>query len=476
MVKIPMAATQNNAIFDPPSIPPLDMVSLCCSLDLGKNLIRSLTISEKLECRPILEKSASGCWPIKIPHARASRPIGWQVVWLLNACGEPCAQENGWSERCILTAMNEETPPTSIEKNPYAESSFQPVTSLSRALPPSLATELTDHDPARSSPTDDSASPSISSATEALRLRVAMPMARRSWQRGLDRLCRALESGSDWDNARRQIAGEPNDLLSLLDAGAQAGHPGSIALAVIERQHQLWSSWRQLRISLLYPTLILIFALICGSIISQILLSFVDINTFISNQSASVIRDFKDAAIGLMAMVFWLGFLGATVYMIATPLAWLKIIGSVPLLGRPYRWLSMSDFLARIAVFIQHRPVLSDTLHLTALSYGSRGLAPVAEYVDRQIKAGSGFRNALHQTVLSDPRAGMALTIIEMKPDDFSSSIHRASHLLEAMSEQTCARLRIIYPLFVIFMTASIIWAAWASYFVVYTSVLQSLL
>ncbi len=259
--------------------------------------------------------------------------------------------------------------------------------------------------------------------------------------------------------------------------------------------------------ALLYPTILLGAALVIGSITGMFMLSVVDDKWGLGDNISKLAKDYYDASLGALLSVAWLLTLAATIYLIASPSAWLKIVGSLPMIGRPYRWLAMSELLIRLSVFNRYQPSLLKALHFTAHSFGSGALAPITETIAQRVEQGESFENAVHATIVSDSRAGIALTLIEHpshsqarretaadspadSPADslkenqsenqsedtrsMSSSMLRASGLLDQMIEHTCARIRLIYPLFVLMIIASLIWGAWGCYLTIFQSIYNS--
>ncbi len=123
----------------------------------------------------------------------------------------------------------------------------------------------------------------------------------------------------------------------------------------------------------------------------------------------------------------------------------------------------LSELLSRISIFSQFQPSLAKTLALTARSYGKQAPAAISLYLADAVDQGEALPNALHKTIVSDARVGMALTLIE--PSDLSGSTLKASHLVNEMILATCNQLRLILPLFIMLVVASIICGTWSSYF-----------
>ena len=188
-----------------------------------------------------------------------------------------------------------------------------------------------------------------------------------------------------------------------------------------------------------------------------------------------IIEDFQDMASATSMTLAWSLAVLLTVRLLGTSSLWLRMVGSLPVIGRPYRWLTLSDLLSRLAVFSQVQPALPQALRTTARSYGNAALAALTERVAVRIEQGMRLQHALHRTILSDDRAGVTLTLIEMDETQYAPSIDRASRALSQMARFTCDRLKLVLPLFILFIIASLIWAAWSCYVVVFVMLHQAL-
>lgn len=313
---------------------------------------------------------------------------------------------------------------------------------------------------------------SIANTTnDAIKLRIAAQLAPRRWRRELERLGAEIEQGRDWQKAIDDVTKRRPDLGYILSAALAAGHPASITMNLIQQRAISRVSWQGLLSSLAYPLILLAIALLVGSLMSMSMLGMV---TSTWNEAGdrllpfdapvmNRVQEFYDASIGGLFLVAWGIGLAVLAYWIATPNAWLKLMGSVPVFGRPYRWLHLSDLLTRISVFSQFQPALDRTLTLTAQSFGAQAPAAISLYLAQAIEQGEALPNAIHKTIVSDSRAGMALTLID--PSDLSGSTLRASRLVDEMILATCNQLRLILPVFIMLLVASIIWGTWSSYF-----------
>lgn len=315
--------------------------------------------------------------------------------------------------------------------------------------------------------------PSPGVALDVLKLRIAVQLAPRRWRDGLERLTSNLEAGAGWEEAVAHCSGASGRLKSLVAAAVEAGHPADITLAILRRRANMLQSWQQMVSALLYPTLLLFIALIVGSFTGLTMMKFTN-DPWDIGSTSGLVRDFNDTAIGALLIMAWSLLMITSAYFLASPQAWLKLVGATPLVGRPYRWLAMSELLSRVSVFSQYRPQLPEALRMTARSYGTDALSTIAEHIANEVEQGKGFRAALHHTILSDERAGVTLTLIEMDSVHFSDSLVRASLLLEQMSQYLCTRLKLVYPVFVLLAIASLVWGAWASYIAIFKAISNS--
>jgi type II secretory pathway component PulF len=321
--------------------------------------------------------------------------------------------------------------------------------------------------------------PGAGSHIDALKLRIAATVAPAKWSAALERLGDNLRSGQSWEEATDEAnwrASAP--LRSLINAALQSGHPADMTLRLLQRAVLAKTSWRELMSALSYPTILLVVALLVASLMGALMLEVADFelgwNVDVPKVQQTV-KDFQDMAIGTLLSLAWGAIILLTVRLLATPNAWLKVIGSLPVIGKPYRWLYMSDMLSRLAAISEAQPSLPRALRLTADSYGGHALTAIANCVADRVEQGIGLRQALHQTVLSDERAGIALTLIDMDESRFSQSIEQSSSLLAQMATTTCSRLKIVLPLFVLLVIASLVWSIWSCYLLVFALLNQAI-
>ena len=316
----------------------------------------------------------------------------------------------------------------------------------------------------------------VNTTNDAIKLRIAAQVAPRRWRVELDRLREKLEQGSDWPTAIAAVAKKQPELADLLSAALAAGHPASITAQLIQQRAASRASWQHLLTALVYPLGLMIVALVVGSLLSMSMMSMATQDWGFSENSyppidASIMNrahDFYDASVGGLMLVVWCVVLVLVTYAIATPNAWLKLLSGIPIFGRPYRWMELSELLTRISVFSQYQPSLDKTLELTERSFGKQALAAISRYLAQAVQQGEALPNALHKTIVSDARVGMALTLIEN--NDLTASTLRASKLVDEMILATCNQLRLIMPVFIMLMVASFIWGAWSSYFELMTA------
>lgn len=313
--------------------------------------------------------------------------------------------------------------------------------------------------------------PSANTTQDVIKLQIAAQLAPRRWRRELEGLYFALEQGGEWPVAIDSIRARLPELGHLLSAALAAGDPAGITLALLQHRTTSRTSWRQLVSSLAYPLIMLLAALLVGSLMSMAMLGLVNYtwkDGFFDDFSLdktllSRVQEFYDASLGGLFLVAWVCLLIGTAYALASPGAWLKLVGSVPVLGRPYRWMHLSELLTRISVFSQVQPTLEKSLALTEQSFGNQAPAAISRYLAQAISHGEALPNALHKTIVSDARAGIALTLLD--PSDISGSAMEASRLVDEMIIATCNQLRMILPVFIMILVGSIIWGAWSSYF-----------
>ena len=305
---------------------------------------------------------------------------------------------------------------------------------------------------------------------DALRLSLAAQLAPSGWRKSLHWLAQQIAAGCTWEDALHHGDWHPPATLHALVATALAsGQPALIVLEVLERRAHTQRSWRTLLSSLAYPLVLLVIALgltgftmfmICQAFDSSSVDPLFGIRDI--EQVNLVVADLRHTLYGIGITMAWFALLVITIGLLATPLARFNLLGHIPLFGKPFRWLALGDFLARLAVFSRHQATLSPLLQTVAASYGNDPLSMIADRVSLRIAEGMSLHQALHRTILSDRQAGVALTLIDLQTNDFSQSVTEASQLLEQMACQTCERLSFLLPLFVLLLVASLMWATWS--------------
>ena len=299
---------------------------------------------------------------------------------------------------------------------------------------------------------------------DALQLKIAAQLAPRRWRSDIEQLLRDLESGRDWPQAVESLTKRRADLGALVSAALAAGHPARIILSLFQKRAASRASWQHLVLSLVYPLALLVGGLVVGSLMALATMGFLTRDWSMPDPAMYArVEEFYDAAVGGLLLIAWLLVLVVLAYCSASRSAWLKLVGGVPVLGRPYRWMKLSELLSRISVFSQYQPVLGTSLELTQQSFGSNALAPISGYLVEAIESGEALPNAIHKTIISDARVGMALTLIDSS--DLSGSTQRASRMVDQMIMATCNQLRLILPAFILLVVASIIWGTWSFYF-----------
>lgn len=310
-----------------------------------------------------------------------------------------------------------------------------------------------------------------SAALDILRLRIATQVAPRNWISSLESLCKLLEAGQTWEQVTDESSGwkAPAALRALAKSAYQCGQPSEVLLEVLRRRSQLGWSWHELIAAILYPMILLITSLAVSLWTSQVISQLfyaqwvVDFGIQLSRVK-QIANDQLNMTFSTGLVVGWLLFVLGTVKIIGTPIAWVKLVGNLPLFGRPYRWLRLSDVLSRIMAISTRQPSLTAALRLTAESYGGQAEGWIVRRIAESVESGIGFKQAVHRTILSDEWAGSALALIELDEGHFVDSLARASSLLEQMARQTCERLSAILPLFILLLVGGIIWGTWSSY------------
>lgn len=300
-----------------------------------------------------------------------------------------------------------------------------------------------------------------------VKLQLAQQYAPRRWQAWIDSLIGTLEQGMPLDEAIGQLReSAPRELGAIVDSAMQVGAPTQLILDALRTRESLRSSWRELWVLLLYPTITLVFAIFIGVMFSSTM-DFDFLEEFGlsgANQILGMVHDQQQAMYGLAFVVGWTMLVLGTIAVIGPAWALTSIVGGVRIFGRPLRWINLSEIIHRYHLFIGQGLPTVDAAAAVTRSFSSSAQRYAAEGIERRIRQGTPLGDAFASTSLSDGLCRPALRMLDYRGADLPKALGETSELLRHMVEQRCRSLSGVMPLLVLLIVGSVVWSVFSCY------------
>ena len=307
---------------------------------------------------------------------------------------------------------------------------------------------------------------------DALKLRLAQQIAPIRWKGSITRLANEVNSGTAMDEAVAALpASTPAELRALLVEAMQTSEPASLLVEAIRVREDVRRNWRELMSLILYPALLLAFAITVGLAFSYTMQSMVDFEWIEEfglpggEQVRNNLIDQHHAIVGLAMICTWVGVVLLTIAVVAPAWAWVSVVGGLVVIGKPLRWVSLQEILSRYQLFIAQGMSTADTADAVARSFRNSGQSTVAAAIARRIHAGVPLGQAIGSSMLSDGVCRPALLMLDQRGSDMSQSLRETADLLGMLVEQRCRTLSAVLPLFVLCFVGTILWATLSAYF-----------
>lgn len=304
-----------------------------------------------------------------------------------------------------------------------------------------------------------------------VKLRLAQQYVPRKWRAWMELLTAALEQGTRLDEAVTRLhSSAPRELGSIVESAMRVGAPAQLILDALRTRDSLRSSWRELWVLLLYPTITLVFAISIAVMFS----STMDF-TFLaglglrgSERILALVHDQRQAMYGLAFVIGWTLIAVGTIALIGPAWALTSIVGGMRVFGRPLRWINLSEILSRYQLFVSQGLSTSDAAAAVTRSFSSSAQRYAAEGIERRIREGNSLGDAFASTSMSDGYCRPALRMLDYRGHDLPTALAETSSILQHMVEQRCRSLSGVMPLLVMLIVGSIVWSVFSCYLIAF--------
>ena len=306
---------------------------------------------------------------------------------------------------------------------------------------------------------------------DALKLRLAVQVAPVRWQTSLGSLADAIERGEALEEVVQAGATQmPKELRCLVEESAKLPEPGRFLVECLKARSEIRASWRDLARLCIYPTCLLVFALLVGVSFSFCMNYMID-TTWIEDfglagveSTVEALRDQHHAMISMALILGWIGLMLVTVYFAGPPWAWVAVMGGVMLIGKPLRWLHMREILHRYYLFVSQGLSLPEASRAVSRSFSASSQAIVTRKISERIEAGATLGHALASSLLSDGICRPMLFMMDQS-SDLTSAIQENAQLLGRLVDRRCRGLSSMVPVFMLLGVGAVAWSALTVYF-----------
>ncbi len=300
-----------------------------------------------------------------------------------------------------------------------------------------------------------------------VKLRLAQQYAPWSWRAWIESVAIAIENGSPLETAIERVRNSaPRELGAIVDSAMRVASPTQLILEALQTRDSLRTSWKELWILLLYPTLTLVFAISIGVMFSSLLdVSFVaEFGLTGAEQILGTVNDQRQSMYGMAFVLGWTLVVLGTIAALGPAWALTSIIGGMRIFGRPLRWINLSEILHRYQLFIGQGLPTIDAAAAVSSSFSSSAQRYVAQGIERRIHQGVSLGEAFAASSMCDGLSRPALRLLDYRGQDLNKALADTSELLQNMVEQRCRSLSGVMPLFVLLIVGSVVWSVFSCY------------
>jgi type II secretory pathway component PulF len=261
----------------------------------------------------------------------------------------------------------------------------------------------------------------------------------------------------------------PQDLQSLLQACLKLPDPTRFFLTIVIAQRSSHAVRRQTLTLVGYPLLMIGFAAGTCAFIAQILYNavnegFADWGLRGFDEVVRLLDDQRKAFWATFAIMLWCIVTGLTIRFIGPRWAMVSVVGGLPIVGRPLRWLGLHEILVRFqAVTQQSGEGLSLSASTVADSLHGSDYQVVSQLIARRIGSGMAPGLAFSQSMLSDGLCKPALLSID-RSSDLSSGCGQVADMLKRLAEERCRAMGTLMPMFVLITIGTMVWGTIGGY------------
>ncbi len=312
--------------------------------------------------------------------------------------------------------------------------------------------------------------PTTSAATlDSLHLRIAIQAAPYRYRSGFTKILESLDHGQSLQDAvqlhRETFSGETQ---ALIDAALKLPEPTRFLLdATSQTENHSPLRW-QLRMLIAYPLIMIGVASGFCAVISQSLNAimkdgFADFGLVGFDVLESRASDQLSANIAIFASVLWCLVIAITIRLCGPRWSFVAVMGGVPLIGKPIRWLSLSELTSRFASVLKQVPETTKATEILAASFRDSQFEMVTQLIHRRIQGGTSIGTAISQSILSDGLCSPVLLTLD-RSKDVSLVCEQIANTIKTMAEARCRVVSGIMPLLVLTTIATIVWGTLSGY------------
>lgn len=311
---------------------------------------------------------------------------------------------------------------------------------------------------------------SIAHTLDTLHLRLALQSSPRRWLPGISALLKTIEHGGSFEDAVKQGVGRmPRDLASLAQASLNLPDPTRFLLdSMAAPQETAFVRW-QLRLLFAYPLVMLLLtagicAVVCAALEIMMIEGFEDFGLTGFGQAINHVKDQRAAQFALLSILVWCAVVWITIGMIGPAWSRIAILGGLPILGKPLRWIGLYELLSRYSIVGQQTIDSVTASQIVGQSYHGSEFEVVADLAARRILAGKQLGSAMKQSMLSDGLISPALLSIDYATDQ-SRACEKVAATIKSMAESRCRVIGGIMPPLLMIMIGTMIWGTISGYF-----------
>lgn len=271
------------------------------------------------------------------------------------------------------------------------------------------------------------------------------------FRRALAAVSAALRQGAPLGEA---LAGEswrfPLHLRALVLAGLHSGRLGAVLEEFVSLERRAALLRRQVALSLAYPALLLMMLAGLGAYFSLVVSPgmadvFDDFNSQLPVQTVILIELSKggfylQVAALLTMLALWL------ILWLTTDLAELRsVLKAAPLIGPIARWSSLARFARLLALLVENRLELAESLRLAGAGSRDYELLSACRHAAQRVEAGAELRTALDRS----PAFGKSLgPVVEwgQRAAALPEALRTAGEMFDGRVQAQLSYVRMIFP------------------------------